>query len=244
MDAMQVMIVEDDPMVMRLNLDYLSRFDGVTLAAQCSDVPSALAVLETQPVDLLLLDVYLRERSGLEILRWLRRLGRDVDVILITAASEVETVHAARQLGVRDFLVKPFEFERLRDAVQACLDARRSLARLPERVEQQDLDRLFKPAVGTPPRRPSGLPKGLTAPSLAKVAAAVLAQQDERFMTEALAPATGMSRVSLRKYLKFLAQQGLIEEFFHYGQVGRPSFSYRCLDHSALEALAGRPASR
>lgn len=153
-------------------------------------------------------------------------------------------MHAARQLGVRDFLVKPFEFERLRDAVQACLDARRSLARLPERVEQQDLDRLFKPAVGTPPRRPSGLPKGLTAPSLAKVAAAVLAQQDERFMTEALAPATGMSRVSLRKYLKFLAQQGLIEEFFHYGKVGRPSFSYRCLDHSALEALAGRPASR
>lgn len=237
MDALRVLIVEDDPMVMRLNLEYLNRIDGVTLAAQCVDVPAALDVLEKQAVDLILLDVYLRERSGLDILHWLQRQGRDVDVILITAASEIETVHAARQLGVRDFLIKPFEFERFRDAIQTCMEARHSLARLPERVEQRDLDQLFKSTTDTMSRRLNDLPKGFTAPSLSQVATAVRAHQNERFVTEALVPATGMSRVSLRKYLKYLVQRGILEEFFHYGQVGRPSFSYRCLDRAALQRL-------
>lgn len=241
-DPIRVLIVEDDPMVMRLNLDYLNRLAGLTLVAQCDDVPGALAVLDEQPVDLLLLDVYLRERSGLEILRRLRRQGRDLDVILITAASEAETVREARRLGVRDFLVKPFEFERFREAVEACVAGRHALARLPARAAQQDLDRLFQPAVTEPPRRQDGLPKGLTAPTLAQVAAAVCTFGDDAFATEALVPLTGMSRVSLRKYLKYLAEQGILEESFHYGQVGRPSFSYRCLDHQALAALAEGPA--
>lgn len=237
-DPIRVLIVEDDPMVMRLNLEYLNRLDHVTLAAQCRDVPSALDVLEQGSIDLVLLDVYLRERSGLDIVRQLQRQGRDIDVILITAASEVETVRQARKLGVRDFLVKPFEFERFRDAVSACVAARDSLRHLPAEASQRDLDRLFGRSGSGPIRHPDDLPKGLTAPTLAQVARAVTAQGDAQFATEALAPATGMSRVSLRKYLKHLAETGILEESFHYGQVGRPSFSYRCLDHQALDALA------
>ena len=238
-DPIRVLIVEDDPMVMRLNLEYLNRLDDVTLAAQCLDVPTALEVLEQQPVDLLLLDVYLRERSGLEIVRQLQRQGRDVDVILITAASELETVRSARQLGVRDFLIKPFEFERFRDAVSACIANRRSLQRLPAQVEQRDLDRLFQAAPAPAPRRPDGLPKGLTAPTLAQVAQAILSLGDAAFATDELAPLTGMSRVSLRKYLKHLTEREVLEESFHYGQVGRPAFSYRCRDSQALRLLSG-----
>ncbi|MDR5906423.1 response regulator [Franzmannia qiaohouensis] len=237
-EPIRVLIVEDDPMVMRLNLEYLNRLDDVTLAAQCLDVPTALEVLEQQPVDLLLLDVYLRERSGLEIVRQLQRQGRDVDVILITAASELETVRSARQLGVRDFLIKPFEFERFRAAVGACIANRRSLQQLPAQVEQRDLDRLFQPTPPAP-RRPDGLPKGLTAPTLAQVAQAILSLGDAAFATEELAPMTGMSRVSLRKYLKHLAEREVLEESFHYGQVGRPAFSYRCRDPQALRTLSG-----
>ncbi|MBD3894627.1 response regulator [Halomonas sp. ML-15] len=238
-EPIRVLIVEDDPMVMRLNLEYLNRLDDVTLAAQCLDVPTALEVLEQQPVDLLLLDVYLRERSGLEIVRQLQRQGRDIDVILITAASELETVRSARQLGVRDFLIKPFEFERFRDAVVTCIANRRSLQQLPAQVEQRDLDRLFQPSPPPVPRRPDGLPKGLTAPTLAQVAQAILNLGDAAFATEELAPMTGMSRVSLRKYLKHLTEREVLEESFHYGQVGRPAFSYRCLDPQALRALSG-----
>ncbi|WP_148253363.1 response regulator [Aidingimonas lacisalsi] len=234
---MRVMIVEDDPMVMRLNIDYLQRIPGMTVVACCQNVPHAQEVLERETVDLILLDIYLRDRSGLEIMSWLRKRGRDEDVILITAADEMDTVRSARRLGVSDYLVKPFTFERFQEAVQVCAQSRTALAALPERVAQRDIDSLFKPPRRSMSLRHDGLPKGLTPLTLAQVADAVLSQGETHFATDALHGATGMSRVSLRKYLKYLVEQGMLEESFHYGQVGRPSFSYRCRDRQALAAL-------
>ena len=235
--AMRVLIVEDDPMVMRLNVDYLARLEGVELVGQCESVPAALELLEREAVDLLLLDVYLRNRSGLEVLRHLRAQDRNTDAVLITAASEIETVRAAQRLGARDYLVKPFSFERFRDAVEACRRARDALSRLPDQLGQGDIDRLFSQAPATDLRRPGDLPKGLTPASLAQVAQAILALDEDSFTSETLLPATGMSRVSVRKYLKHLSDAQLLEESFHYGQIGRPSFRYRCLDRAALLRL-------
>ena len=235
--AMRVLIVEDDPMVMRLNVDYLARLEGVELVGQCESVPAALELLEREAVDLLLLDVYLRNRSGLEVLRHLRAQDRNTDAVLITAASEIETVRAAQRLGARDYLVKPFSFERFRDAVEACRRARDALSRLPDQLGQGDIDRLFSQAPATDLRRPGDLPKGLTPASLAQVAQAMLALDEDSFTSETLLPATGMSRVSVRKYLKHLSDAQLLEESFHYGQIGRPSFRYRCLDRAALLRL-------
>ncbi len=236
--ALRVLIVEDDPMVMRLNVDYLARLDGIELVGQCASVPAALELLADETVDLLLLDVYLRNRSGLEVLRHLRAQDRNTDAVLITAASEIETVRAAQRLGARDYLVKPFSFERFRDAIEACRRARESLARLPVQLGQGDIDRLFSQPAAVEVRRPGDLPKGLTPASLAQVAQAILALEDESFTSETLLSATGMSRVSVRKYLKHLNDMQLLEESFHYGQIGRPSFRYRCLDRAALQRLA------
>jgi len=235
--VMRVLIVEDDPMVMRLNVDYLARLEGVELVGQCESVPAALELLEREAVDLLLLDVYLRNRSGLEVLRHLRAQDRNTDAVLITAASEIETVRAAQRLGARDYLVKPFSFERFRDAVEACRRAREALSRLPDQLGQGDIDRLFSQGPATDLRRPGDLPKGLTPASLAQVAQAILALDEDSFTSETLLPATGMSRVSVRKYLKHLSDAQLLEESFHYGQIGRPSFRYRCLDRAALLRL-------
>ena len=235
--VMRVLIVEDDPMVMRLNVDYLARLEGVELVGQCESVPAALELLEREAVDLLLLDVYLRNRSGLEVLRHLRAQDRNTDAVLITAASEIETVRAAQRLGARDYLVKPFSFERFRDAVEACRRARDALSRLPDQLGQGDIDRLFSQAPATDLRRPGDLPKGLTPASLAQVAQAILALDEDSFTSETLLPATGMSRVSVRKYVKHLSDAQLLEESFHYGQIGRPSFRYRCLDRAALLRL-------
>jgi len=235
--AMRVLIVEDDPMVMRLNVDYLARLEGVELVGQCESVPAALELLEREAVDLLLLDVYLRNRSGLEVLRHLRAQDRNTDAVLITAASEIETVRAAQRLGARDYLVKPFSFERFRDAVEACRRAREALSRLPDQLGQGDIDRLFSQTPATDLRRPGDLPKGLTPASLAQVVQAILALDEDSFTSETLLPATGMSRVSVRKYLKHLSDAQLLEESFHYGQIGRPSFRYRCLDRAALRRL-------
>lgn len=233
---MRVLIVEDDPMVMKLNVDYLTRVGDMALVGRCSDVTTALVVLERETVDVVLLDVYLGKRSGLEVAGWLRERDIDTDIILITAASETETVREARRLGINDFLVKPFEFKRFREALETCRQRRDALDVLSDQVDQQTLDTLFR-ADSHAPRRLNGLPKGLTAHSLAQVCEAILALPQDEFSTEGLAEVAGMSRVSIRKYLKYLANLGLLTESFAYGQVGRPSFSYRCLDREALERI-------
>ncbi|WP_027350643.1 response regulator [Halotalea alkalilenta] len=236
----QVMIVEDDPMVMKLNVEYLARIEGAALAAQAVDVASAQRLLEeNEEIDIVLLDVYLGGQSGLTLARWLGQRQRDVDVILITAASEAEAVRSARRLRVSDYLVKPFEFERFRQALSDCIRQRAVLARVDDQVDQRTLDGLFR-------LQPSGsgrhgdLPKGLTSHSLAQVAEAVLQFADAPFTTEALAEGTGMSRVSVRKYLKYLIELQAISESFAYGQIGRPSFTYQSLDRRLLERCAGR----
>ena len=238
--AMRVLIVEDDPMVMRLNVDYLSRLEGVELVGQCDNVASALECLAQASVDLILLDIYLRNRSGLEVLRQLRAEDRNTDAVLITAASEIDTVRAAQRLGARDYLVKPFSFERFRDAIEACRRAREGLSRMPDQLAQSDIDRVFGQAPLDETRRPGDLPKGLTPASLAQVAQAILALDEDGFTSETLLHATGMSRVSVRKYLKHLSDARVLEESFHYGQIGRPSFRYRCLDRAALVRLASQ----
>ncbi|MGM8850929.1 two-component system response regulator [Salinicola sp. MH3R3-1] len=239
---MRVLVVEDDPMVMRLNVEFLNRLDGVSLVAQCEDLPAAREILAQEPVDLLLLDVYLREHNGLSLVRDLRRQARDIQIVLITAASEMETVREAKHLGVSDYLVKPFEFERFKEALARCLDTHQRLSRLPARAHQRDLDALFRETTPGQPARPGDLPKGLTSNSLSQVAKAAADQGTSPFTTEAMSENTGMSRVSVRKYLKHLVDRGVLEESFHYGQIGRPSFTYRCLDDDALARL-GEPGT-
>nr|WP_110686327.1 response regulator [Salinicola aestuarinus] len=233
---MRVLVVEDDPMVMRLNVEFLNRVDGVSLVAQCEDLSTARDVLARDAVDLLLLDVYLRDQNGLTLVRELRRQARDVQIVLITAASEIDTVREAKHLGVADYLVKPFDFARFREALGQCLDTHHRLSGLPARAHQRDVDALFRRDAGAP-ARPGDLPKGLTQNSLAQVARAAVVHAGDIFTTETLSEESGMSRVSVRKYLKHLVDRGLLEESFHYGQIGRPSFTYRCLDIAALEYI-------
>lgn len=233
---MRVMIVEDDPMVMKLNVEYLARVEAMTLVARCSDLTTARVVVEREPVDIVLLDVYLGARNGLELVRLLRERDDVPEVILITAASESETVREARRLGVTDYLVKPFEFKRFRDALLNAQRQRVALRQAHESFDQSTLDTVFR-ASKTDMGRPFGLPKGLTHPSLVQVIDAINRVNASTFSTEDIARLTGMSRVSIRKYLKYMAEKHLLSETFAYGQIGRPSFTYTCQDLEGLERL-------
>ncbi|MCX2522713.1 response regulator [Larsenimonas rhizosphaerae] len=232
----RVLVVEDDPMVMKLNVEYLARIEHMQLVARCSDLTTARVVLDREPVDLVLLDVYLGARNGLELVRELQGQAVVPEIILITAASERDTIREARRLGVTDYLIKPFEFLRFRDAVLSARRQRDVLDQPGNDINQQLLDTLFR-APRSDMRRPSGLPKGLTLPSLVQVIDAILSVSEEHFSTEDIAGLTGMSRVSVRKYLKYLATREVLEETFAYGQIGRPSFTYMCLDNERLEQL-------
>lgn len=104
-----VLVVDDDFMVARIHRGYVERLEGFRVIGEVhSGVEVVEAVRRLRP-HLVLLDVYLPDRNGLDVLRDLRaEAGLTVDVVVVTAARDVETVRAALHGGVASYLVKPF----------------------------------------------------------------------------------------------------------------------------------------
>ncbi|MGD8190050.1 response regulator [Brevibacillus ginsengisoli] len=221
----KVLVVEDDPMVAKFNQLYLGKVDGFILEGISSSYDEALRVLHQKPIDLVLLDIYMPGKSGLELLAEIRKLNQKVDVILITAASDIQTVNKALRFGVVDYLIKPFEFERFNEALSSYREEFKFIQEL-ENINQEDLDKhlLYKdrPAIAT------GLPKGLTQSTL-KMVWDHIEGKSEPFSTEEIAADVGISRVSLRKYLKFLSDIGIVNIEIVYGSIGRPVYLHQII---------------
>ncbi|WP_431801331.1 response regulator [Halobacillus andaensis] len=220
----QVLIVEDDPMVADLNKRYVEQVEGFQLVDAASNVEESYQYLDQFKVDLVLLDVYMPGKNGLQLLKELREKDEQVDVILITAASEKEQIQQSLRLGVVDYLIKPFEFERLKEALNKykqhhfVLHEKRS-------VNQDELDQIFSKQ----DRQDSyqiQVPKGLTKTTLEHIIEVIRSKRDTAFSTDEIAQDTDISRVSVRKYLKFLKEIDFLEETLIYG-VGRPVYQYQ-----------------
>ena len=115
-------IIEDDPMITRLNRRYIEQDSRFAVVQTFSAAHPALFWLRRNPIDLIILDVYMPQMSGTELLLQLRAEGVDADVIMVTSANDAKTVNDAVRLGAVDYLVKPFAYERFRQALDVfCL---------------------------------------------------------------------------------------------------------------------------
>jgi len=181
----------------------------------------ALRLVGSLRPDLVLLDIYLPDVGGLEVLRTLRAQGDSaVDVIVITAATDVDTVRSAMRGGVLHYLIKPFEFTALRDQLAHFAALRVKLDRLAS-AGQADVDQVFGARPGSVP----SLPKGLTAQTAALVERALRARLDGLSASEC-AEMTELARVSARRYLEYFVGVGKAEVRLRYGGTGRPERQY------------------
>jgi response regulator of citrate/malate metabolism len=222
--VIRVLVVEDDPLLAAAHRRYVERVDGFTPVGVVHSGASALAFLGREPVDLVLLDFFLPDTSGLDVCRELRRAGHPADVLAVTSARDLDLVRAAVSLGVVQYVLKPFTFALFREKLESYAAYRAEL----ERAEggdavQQDVDRLFAAL-----RRPSveGLPKGLSAETYERVLDH-LRRTGEDVSASDLAAAVGASRVTARRYLEHLVDQGLVDKTLRYGGAGRPEQLYR-----------------
>ncbi len=224
----RTLVVEDDFRVSAINAAYVRRVTGFEVAGQAATVAEALtAVRELRP-DLLLLDVYLPDGSGLEVLRELTRDagGARPDALMTTAARDVGSVRTAMKLGAVGYLVKPFSAAALAERLTAYRELRHRADALGAQTEtdQAEVDALFSAA------RPAALPavpaKGHSAPTLALVRDAVRAARRDLSAAE-VAEATGISRATAQRYLAYLVREGLARLELRYGSTGRPEHRYR-----------------
>ncbi|WP_226529862.1 response regulator [Metabacillus niabensis] len=221
-----VLIVDDDPMVAEFNKRYLKEINGFFLVGVAHSVNEATKIINNQKVDLVLLDIYMPGENGLTLLSKIRKEKKELDVILITAASDVDKIQTALRYGAVDYLIKPFEFERFHQALISYKEKFFILSQQ-SKMKQKDLDELFlvkqDELTATEPLKP--LPKGLSKKTLTIVFNAIKEQGNHPFTTDEVAEITDISRVSIRKYLKFLNEIHVIDETLTYG-IGRPLYSY------------------
>ncbi|KGP74481.1 response regulator [Pontibacillus yanchengensis] len=224
----KVLIVEDDPMVAQLNKQHTSEVEGFEVIGVASHAEEAMQLLEEKEVHLILLDVFMPGINGIHFLKKLRKQEEDVDVILITAASQMDQIQQSLRLGAIDYLIKPFEYERLYEALHKYKANRFTIQRHDSPVTQKDVDVLLRKEEQEGKARdftPQTLPKGLTKNTLETIRETIESNSPEAFSTNEMAEATKVSRVSVRKYLKFLSDIGYLKEELVYG-VGRPIYKY------------------
>ncbi|MBM7787481.1 response regulator [Tenggerimyces flavus] len=217
----RVLVVEDDQVAAEAHRMYVSRVQGFEVAGVVHSGRDALRTLENTPVDLVLLDLYLPDGHGLDVCRALRAAGHRADVIAVTSARDLALVRAAVSVGVVQYLLKPFTFAGLRDRLQAYARYHAQLVEGAGPPSQDDIDQAF--AVLRSPDTP--LPKGLSQESLDAVAAAVRSSSDGA-SASTIASQVGMSRVTARRYLEYLADLGTVARRPSYGRVGRPEVGY------------------
>jgi len=231
-EELTVLVVEDDFMVASIHTRFVERVAGFRVVGVAATGSQALDETARLSPDVLLLDVHLPDFSGIDLLRRLRGRGDDVDVIVITAAREADTVRAAAAGGAAHYLVKPFPFEDLAARLDDVRRAREALARIqsvqrdsadstPREDVQAGIDAVFSHH-GT---SRESLPKGLS-PETARGVLQALQDAGELSAAECAA-AVGISRVSARRYLEHFAGTGRAGVRLNYGTAGRPERRYR-----------------
>jgi response regulator of citrate/malate metabolism len=223
--TVRVLVVEDEQLAAEAHASYTNRLHGFEVAAVARSAVEAMRVLAADPtIELVLLDMHLPDGHGLGLLQRLRAAGHLPDVIAVTSARDAEVVRHAVAQGVVLYLLKPFTFATFRTKLEQYADYRARLADAAADVVQDDVDQLF----GTLRTRGSAapLPKGMSAESLRQVTDA-LRTADAAISASEVAEAIGASRVTARRYLEHLADEGLVERAPRYGGSGRPEVEYR-----------------
>ncbi len=227
MNPIRVVIAEDDQQIAEIQRRFLERIEGFELVGVAHGLEEAQDLTDVLKPELLLLDIQFPTGTGLELLRTLRAQNSETDVILITAAKEVETLQAALRGGVFDYILKPLVFERLQETLQSYSKHREKLQAMGQ-IVQSDVDTMLPRGVTSAPTAPSEirLPKGIDALTLEKIRQ-VFSADREPLSAEEMGEKIGASRTTARRYLEYLVStQELVAEV-SYGSVGRPERRYR-----------------
>ena len=221
---MKILIVDDDPMVAHINLKFAKKagYEDVETAA---DIESAKERLRQGDIDLVLLDVYLPTGKGTEILKWIRQENLNTDAILITADRSSETVEESMNFGAVDYLIKPFDFDRFQLALEKFERKRYGFVGK-KSVEQEDIDSIFFESVDRNDKVKDMLEKGMSEKTYTAILEAIKAM-DAPTTAEELGDKLGISRVSVRRYLEFMEDKGILEMKPIYGKKGRPQHLFK-----------------
>lgn len=225
----RVMIIEDDETAARIYEKFTHMVEGFQVVATANTGKQAFEMLHVFTPDLILLDVFLPDMKGTDLLWEIKRDIRSVDVIMITAANDVDTVSEAIRGGAFSYILKPIMINKFLEVMEQYKETRQKLVTL-KTVEQNDVNDFFRIKPRQEPvaqEEPSGkLPKGVDKHTLKKVRQQIN-EISESINADEFAKMIGTGQSTSRRYLEYLVSINEMEVEVIYGTIGRPERRYR-----------------
>ncbi|PWI32326.1 response regulator [Vibrio albus] len=225
MDSIDVLIVEDEVGIAELHAQFLRqtmRFRPVGIASTLS---MARTMIKVNKPKLIILDNYLPDGLGVDLLREIvaEKSGHKADVILVTAASEMDTVKEAMHCGCFDYLLKPVAYDRLKDTLNRYLKYNSAINAY-DNISQRHVDDLFN--IQAREKCSETLPKGIGELTLDKIKQVFNENTGVKFTAESLGDRVGISKTTARRYLEYCSASGFLSAENEHGRVGRPERVY------------------
>ncbi|NBI27780.1 response regulator [Chengkuizengella marina] len=222
-DQMSVLLIEDDPMVQEVNKQFIQKVEGYYVVDTANNGEEGLKKIKKYKPDLVVLDIFMPKVDGLELLYQIRAQKEEVDIIVITAANDKKTIRTMLQNGAIDYIIKPFKFDRIQQALHHFQAYKSKLSN--ESISQVQLDQVFFSKENSSSQQIVNneieLPKGLNKSTLDLIEQ-YLYKQNSSKSAEEVAEGVGVARVTSRRYLEYLKAANKIELDVQYGGVGRP----------------------
>lgn len=220
----EVLIIEDDPRIADIHRRFIDKIDGFIVVGSAHTGAEAKDWITAMKPDLILLDVYLPDMMGTELMTFIQTESTDTDIIFITAAAEVSVVKKAFRGGVIDYILKPLTFDRFQDSLHAYQEKRKTLAST-GKLQEESIQLLWHTFKSPNLTDIHLTPKGIDPITIDKVVMQ-LKQQPQGITAEKLGIASGLSRSTARRYLEFLVSESRARAELIYGTIGRPERRY------------------
>ncbi|MFC3040752.1 response regulator [Virgibacillus xinjiangensis] len=221
---LNIVIAEDDFRIANIHEEFLTEMDGVEVVGKAMTGEQTLALIEEKRPELLLLDIYLPDYLGTELIQEARKIHHDMDVIIITAAHEKELLEKSLRQGITNYLIKPVSMERFRTVIDD-YQKQRDLLEGKEHIDQETVDQLLSSSVPMKQQEEESLPKGIDKVTLGKVRD-IIDQEGRSWSADEMGKQIGSSRPTARRYLEYLVQEGEAKVEQEYGVIGRPERRY------------------
>ncbi len=215
-------IAEDDFRVALIHEEFLKKVEGVCMVGKASNASETMALLKGEEIDLLLLDIYMPDHMGTDLLPEIRQKFPAVDIVMITASTEKKWLEMSVRNGVFHYIIKPATLEQFQSVIEN-YKKQKALLERHEEISQTLVDHYL--GTKTAVQSPDDLPKGIDKITLDKIRQNV-EQSDSGFTAEELAEKLGISRTTARRYLEYLISVKQVKAELEYGIVGRPVRKY------------------
>ena len=220
----RTLIVEDDFRVAEIHAAYVALVEGFEVIGKAQNGESAFEMIVSQHPDLVLLDLYLPDEQGLDLYARVQKLPERfrMDVFIITAARDSQSVKEALQLGAANYIVKPFTQKQLSDRLIAYKDGFTRLSTFHE-ISQAEVDHVTSLMRGVTPILEFNF--GATKPTIESITN-FLKNADSSLSASEVSEGVGISRATSQRYLSQMVDRRILSLELQYGTAGRPIHKY------------------